>query len=191
MIARCLQLFSVVLLLASSAAAQSAAPLEPGRTYSFSLSDVDGNDLATADGHITIITVVTRDREQQAQATADLVPDNYIGVPKYRYITLVNFQKKLASPLRGVTRAVIRNRLNAEAKKLRQDYDAKKLTRDPRGDLFVVADFDGSAVAHLGIAPESNDVGVFVFNGSGKLINRWNGVPPGDSLAKAIAAAER
>lgn len=190
MIARALQLFSVVLLLALTAGAQPSR-LEPGRTYSFSLRDVDGNDLATADGHVTVITVATRENEEQAQAAADRVPDRCLGNPKYRYITVVNFQRKLAGPFQGLTRAIIRNRLDAEAKKLKPEYDAKKLTRDPRRDIFVVADFDGSAVAHLGLAPEANGVAVFVFDGRGKLVSSWNSVPPGNSLADAIATAER
>lgn len=190
MIARSLQSFSVVLLLSSVAIAQPPA-LQPGHTYSFSLRDVDGNDLATADGHITVITVVTRDNEEQAHAVADRVPERCLGNPKYRYVTLVNFQRKLAGPLQGLTRVIIRNRLDAAAKQLKPQYDAKKLTRDPRHDIFVVADFDGSAVSHLGLAPESSTVAVFVFDGRGKLINSWNGVPPGTALADAITTAER
>jgi hypothetical protein len=190
MIARSLQLFSIVLLLATSVRAQPAH-LEQGRTYNFSLRDVDGNDLATADGHVTVIAVVTRDNEEQAHAIADAVPDRCIGNPKYRYITLVNFQRKLASPFQGITRAVIRNRLDAEATKLKPQYQAKKLTRDPRRDIFVVADFDGSAVSKLGIAPESNTIAAFVFDGRGKLIATWNGVPPHNALGDAIANAER
>lgn len=190
MIARSLQLFSVLLLLGSGAGAQTSE-LEPGRAYSFSLRDVDGNDLATADGHVTVITVVTRQNEDQAHAVADRVPDRCLGNPKYRYITLVNFQRKLARPLQGLTRKIIRNRLDAEAEALKPEYVAKNLTRDPRQDVFVVADFDGSAMAKLGLSPGSNNVGVFVFNGRGKLIKRWDSVPPGDSLAQAIAVAER
>ncbi len=180
----------MLLLLGSVSIAQTAA-LEPGRPYSFSLRDVDGNDLATAGGHVTVITVVTRDNEEQAHAVADRVPDRCLGDPKYRYVTLVNFQRKLARPLQGLTRAIIRKRLDAEAKALKPQYDAKKLSRDPRRDVFVVADFDGSAATNLGLSPESDNVAVFVFDGRGKLINRWNGVPPGDSLAQSIAAAER
>lgn len=190
MAVRSLQIFSCALLILLAAQARGAA-LEQGRTYSFSLHDVDGNDLATADGHVTIITVVTRENEEQARAVADAVPDRYIGDPKYRYVTLVNFQRKLAGPLQRITRAVIRNRLDAEAKRLKPQYEAKKLTHEPRKDLFVVADFDGSAVAHLALAPEANDVVVFVFNRVGKLINHWTGVPPGNALAEAIVAAER
>ncbi|MDQ6624769.1 MAG: hypothetical protein M3Y69_01325 [Verrucomicrobiota bacterium] len=189
MIARSLQLFSVLLVCATSAIGETPA-LQPGRTYSFSLHDVDGHDLATADGHVTIVTVVTRDNEEQAHAVADRVPDRCLGNPKYRYITLVNFQRKLAGPFQGLTRAIIRKRLDAEAKQLKPQYDAKKITRDPRRDIFVVADFDGSAVSHLGLAPESNNVAVFVFDGHGKLVGNWSGVPPGNALAEAVTAAE-
>ena len=184
-----LQRFLLALLLAVSVGVQ-AARLQPGITYRFSLRDVDGNHLSTADGHVTIITVVTRRSEAKARQIAELVPERCIGDPKYRYITLVNFQRGLAGPFQGITRAIIRSRLDAEAKRLQPQYAARKLTRDPRGDIFVVADFDGSAVAHLGLAPESNDVAVFVFNGSGKLVRRWTDVPPADALAEAISAAE-
>ncbi len=74
---------------------------------------------------------------------------------------------------------------------MKPEYVKKNLTRDPRQDVFVVADFDGSAMAKLGLSPDSDNVGVFVLNGRGKLINRWDDVPPGDSLAQAIALAER
>src|SRR3954463_11550438 len=117
MIARALQIFSTALLLASSVA--NAAPLQPGTVYDLKFTDVDGKSLATADGNVTIITVVTREEEDKAKAIADLVPDRYIGDQKYRYITLVNFQGKLMTPLRGITRGVIRNRLDAEAKTLK------------------------------------------------------------------------
>src|SRR4051812_39486705 len=185
---RGLQMFSLTLLV--FIARVCAAPLEQGHTYDFSLHDVDGQDLATADGHVTVITVVTRENEDEAHAVADLVPDRCLGDPKYRYITLVNFQRKLVGPLQGLTRTVIRNRLDAEAKQLKPQYEAKKLTRDPRRDIFVVADFDGTAVEHLGLTPESGRIAVFVFDGHGKLINRWEGVPPAHALPDAIAAAE-
>lgn len=190
MSARALQIFSAAFLLVATICLASTE-LRPGQAYSFSLRDVDGNNLSVADGHVTVISVVTRANEEQAHAIADLVPDRCLGNPKYRYVTLVNFQRKLAGPFQGLTKAIIRNRLDAEAKTLKPQYAAKKLTRDPRRDMFVVADFDGTAVAHLGIAPESNTVACFVFNGAGKLINRWTGVPPPNAVPEAIAAAEK
>lgn len=187
---RALQIIFAILFCSVVLAAEPAA-LRIGQSYRFSLRDVDGNDLSTSDGHVTIITVVTRQNEDEAHAVADMVPDRCLGNPKYRYVTLVNFQRKLAGPFQGLTRAIIRNRLDAEAKQVQPQYLAKGITRDPRRDVYVIADFDGSAVAYLGLAPETNHVAVFVFNGAGKLINRWDGVPPAKALPDAIAAAER
>lgn len=189
MIARHLQFIFAALLL-GTAASLAAAELQTGSAHRLTFRDVDGRDLSTFDGHVTIVTVVTRQNEEQAQTIADQVPDRYLGNPKYRYITLVNFQRKLVGPFRGLTQAVIRRRLDAEAKKLKPEYEAKKLTRDPRKDVYVVADFDGAAVAQLALEPATRDVAVFVFNGAGKLVGRWTGVPPEGAIAKAIAAAE-
>ena len=152
---------------------------------------MDGNDLSTANGHVTIIAVVTRRSEDKARQISQRVPEHAIGDPKYRYVTLVNFQRGLAGPFQGLTRAIIRNRLAAEAKELQQKYTAKNVQRNERRDLYVVADFDGSAVTQLGMSPDSSDVAVFVFDGKGKLVSRWIGVPPEEALAKAVAAAER
>ncbi|MEP6821410.1 MAG: hypothetical protein ABI946_03580 [Chthoniobacterales bacterium] len=165
-----------------------AGEWEVGGKYALSFQDVDGKELSTNDGYVTIITVVTRAQEDNARAVADLVPDRYVGDEKYRYVTLVNFQGKLAGPFEGLTRAIIRNRLNAEAEGLKPQYLAKKIERDPRSDLHVIADFDGSASRRLGLS-ESAGTAVFVFDGAGKLLGRWKGVPPGDALPKVLAPA--
>ncbi len=189
MIAKSLQLFSVAFLCALLPSAL-AAELKTGSAAALTFEDVDGHQISTADGHVTIITVITRDNEPDAHAVADQVPDRYVGVPKFRYITLVNFQGKLPGFLQGVTRAVIRGRLDTEAKTLRPQFAAKHIARDPRHDLYVIADFDGKAVEKLGLTPANSEVAVFVFNGKGKLVQHWRGVPPNNSLGKAIAAAE-
>jgi hypothetical protein len=188
MFARCLQILSLALL-CTSASGAAAAPLQPGGVYDLSFRDVDGEDLATADGHVTIITVTARAGEQRARAVAQLVPERYIGDPKYRYITLVDFEGKVPSAVRGITRAVIRRRLDAEARLLKPRYDAKKLTRDPRKDVYVVADFDGNAVAKLGLLPGSADVKVFIFDSRGKLVARWDGMPPEPAFVQALSRA--
>jgi hypothetical protein len=190
MIAHLLQRFSAVVVFVAVASA-AAKELQQGEVSALSFRDVDGNTLSTTDGHVMIVTVVTRANEDNAQAVADHVPDRCVGDPKYRYVTLVNFEGKIMGPLRGLTRTIIRQRLDAEGRKLKPEYDAKRITRDPRKDIFVVADFDGSAVKQLGLTPENAALEVFVFDPRGKLIERWNAVPPEDSLAKAIAAAER
>lgn len=159
---------------------------EVGSTHVLSFSDVDGQEISTADGRVTIITVVTRAHEEDARTVADLVPDRYIGDQKYRYVTMVNFQDKLAGPFQGLTRAVIRNRLNAEAEKLKPQYRERKIGHDPRGDLYVIADFDGSASKRLGLT-SAVEPAVFVFDGAGRLLARWEGIPPGDALPNILA----
>lgn len=189
MFARILQSFFIAFILAAASTLEGAE-LQIGTAHQLALRDVDGHDLSTSDGHVTIITVVTRENEANARAVALLVPERCIGDPKYRYITMVNFQGKLPAPIRGVTRAIIRNRLDAEARELKPRYVAKHLTRDPRGDVYVVADFDGTAVKRLGLSPEAAGLAVFVFDGKGKLVARWNEVPSEEALGSAITAAE-
>jgi hypothetical protein len=189
MIMRRLQSISVFIFCVIAVIVQAAA-LQPHAVARLTFHDVDGNTLSTADGHVTIITVVTRQNEEQAHTVADQMPERCVGDPKFHYVTLVNFQRKLAGPFQGLTRVIIRQRLDGEAQRLRAEYQQKKISRDPRKDMYVVADFDGSAVSQLGLAPDSSNVAVFVFNGQGKLIQHWTGVPPNDSLPGAIAQAE-
>jgi hypothetical protein len=166
-----------------------ATELRLGNTYPLTFMDVDQRQLSTSDGHVTIITVVTRKDEQKAQSVGDRFPRVYLGDPKYRLITLVNFQQKIFSPFRGMAAAIIRYRLDSEAKELQKVYAAKHLNRNPRYDMFVVADFDGKAVSQLGIATASPEFAVFAFDGRGHLIRRWNDVPSADALTAAINAA--
>jgi len=63
MIARGLQMVSLALALLAVAAA--AAPLQPGTVHDFSFRDIDGRDLGTAAGHITVIAVTTRARRRR------------------------------------------------------------------------------------------------------------------------------
>ena len=187
MIARSLQSFFLAFIFAGAAV---AAELQIGSVHQLIFRDVDGRDLSTSAGHVTIITVITRENEANARVVARLVPEHCVGDPKYRYITLVNFQGKLPRPVQGLTRAIIRSRLDAEAKALKPRYVRKNLIRDPRPDVYVIADFDGSAVKRLGLSPDSARLAVFVFDGKGTLIARWNEVPTEEALAKAITAAE-
>ncbi len=166
-----------------------AAEMRVGNVYHLTFTDVDQHQLSTADGHVTVISVVIRKDEAKAQTVGDSVPHSYYGDPKFRLITMVNFQQGIFAPLRGMVSAMIRHRLDGEAKELQKVYSEKHVTRNPRNDIFVVADFDGKAVSQLGIAPTSSEFAVFVFDGRGRLVRRWNDVPPAGALAAALAEA--
>lgn len=163
--------------------------LHPGNTYSLTFTDVDRHQLSTSDGHVTIITVLTRKDEQKAEQVGERVPHVYLGDPKYRLITLVNFQRGVFPPFQGMINAIIRMRMDSEAKDLQAVYTAKHLTRNPRSDIFVVADFDGKAVSKLGIDASSSEFAVFVFDGRGRLVRRWNDVPSAEALSQALNEA--
>ena len=178
--------FLIALLIAATL---QAAEVRVGNNYELVFTDVDKRRLSTADGHVTIISVATRENEAKAQALGDRVPQQYYGDPKFRLITLVNFQQGIFAPFRGVIMAIIRSRLDAEAKNLQRVYSERKLKRNPRDDIYVVADFDGKAVSQLGIAPKSSEFAVFVFDGRGRLVRRWSDVPSADDLAQALQQA--
>lgn len=167
----------------------SAVQLRQGNNYSLTFTDVDREKLSTADGHVTIITVLTRKDEDKAQAVGDRVPRIYYGDPKFRLVTLVNFQQSIFPPFQGVLSAIIRHRLDAEAKELQKTYTERHLTRNPRDDIFVVADYDGKAVGQLGIGATSSEFGVFIFDGKGRLVRRWSDVPSPEALAQALVEA--
>ena len=179
--------FQILSLIASLAIARAgAAELRPGNSYQLTFTDVDQRQLSVSDGHVTIITVATRENEQKAQAVGDSVPRSFVGNPKYRLITLVNFQQKIFPAFRGMISALIRHRLEAEGKDLQATYTARHIARDARRDIYVVADFDGKAVAQLGIGPTSAEFAVFVFDGRGRLIKRWSEVPSAEALNSAL-----
>lgn len=182
-------LFLLLVFVAATTPEPTPVELRVGSTYALTLTDIDQRPLSTSDGHVTIITVVTRKDEQKAQAVGDRFPTAYLGNPHYRLITLVNFQQKLFAPFRGIALSIIRHRLDQEAKELQKVYSAKQLNRNPRSDLFVVADFDGKSVSQLGIVPSSTEFAVFAFDSSGRLIKRWNDAPTADALLAVMSEA--
>jgi hypothetical protein len=166
-----------------------AIQLHPGNTYPLVFTDVDRHQLSTADGHVMIISVVNRRDEAKAQTVGDRVTQITLGDPKIRLVNLVNFQQNILPPLRGMVSAIIRHRLDTEAKDIQKIYAQRHINRNARDDIYVIADFDGKAVTQLGISPTSSEFGVFVFDGHGRLLRHWSEVPSIDLLTQAIKEA--
>ena len=188
MIARAVQIFFLLGLIASVCG--ETKPLETGEIYRLDFTDVDGNRISTAGGHVCIVIVTTREDQEKARALGDRVPEKYIGQAECRFVTIINFQKKIRSPFRPLTNVLVRRHLNQEARRIQPRYDKAHLARNPRNDLVAVPDFDGSAVAQLGIDPLSNEFAAFLFDGKGRLVRLWSGVPAPAELAAALAAAK-
>ena len=164
--------------------------LSTGTTHSISFVDLGGNKLSTADGHITIVVLTTSADREQARTVGDHVPDFCLGNPAYRMITVVHFIHSHMAIGRRMATAFIRHRVGEAAKRLQARYDAQKISRDAKNDIFVVTDFDGTIAAQLGQSAEATDFCVFVFGQTGELLAQWHGVPGTDELAAAVKKSD-
>jgi len=183
---RALQFFFLVPILSLLPAALLAAALSSGATYSISFVDIDENKLSTSDGHVTVLALTTTADPEKARTVGDRIPDYCLGNPNYRMITTIRFARKHLAIGRKIATALVRHRVNEEARRLQARYDAKKIARDARKDIFTVTDFDGTVSAQLGEPAGVTDFCVFVFGRNGELRAQWHGVPTAEQLAATI-----
>jgi hypothetical protein len=185
-IPRTLQFFFVIGTLILLPAARIHGGLSNGGTYPLSFVDIDGNKQSTADGHLTVIVLTTVADREKAHTVGDRVPEHCLGNPDYRMITIIRFARRHTVVGQRIATALIRHRVNEEAKRLQARYDGNKIARDARKDIFVATDFDGSVSSQLGEQEGATDFCVFVFGRNGELIAQWHGVPSAEQLAAAV-----
>jgi hypothetical protein len=164
--------------------------LSTGSTNSISFVDLDGNKLSTADGHVSVVVLTTSADREKARSVGDHVPDFCLGNPAYRMITVVHFTGRHMAIGRRMAMAFIRHRVSEAAKRLQARYDAQKISRDAKSDIFVVTDFDGTIASQLGQSAGATDFCVFVFGETGDLLAQWHTVPSADELAAAIKKSD-
>jgi hypothetical protein len=164
--------------------------LSTGTTHSISFVDIDGNKFSTADGHVTIVVLTTSADREQARTVGDHVPDFCLGNPAYRMITVIHFTRRHMAIGRRMATAFIRHRVGEAAKRLQARYDAQKISRAAKSDIFVVTDFDGTIASQLGQSTEATDFCVFVFGETGELLAQWHSVPSADELAGALKKSD-
>jgi hypothetical protein len=160
--------------------------LSNGALYSLNFVDIDGNKLSTADGHITVLVLATTTEREKVRAVGDRVPDFCLGNPNYRMITIVRFTSRHAAIGRRIATAFVKHRINEEARRLQTRYDASKISRDARNDIFTVLDFDSSASSQLDDSAQAASFRVLVFARDGKLLAQWTDVPSAKQLADAL-----
>jgi hypothetical protein len=162
------------------------AATEPstGKVHALEFVDVDGKKLSTADGHITVLVVTNKANSPKANLVGDRVPDFCLGNPAYRMITLVEFDDH-SSGVRAFLTSVVRKRLDGEGRKLQARYDANKIARVARNDVYAAVDFNGAAIAKLGDQAGA-PFRVFVFGKTGELLKQWDDVPGAEELAAAL-----
>jgi hypothetical protein len=162
------------------------AELSVGQSYRINLTDVDGTALSTADGRITTVVLVSQANIDKARAVGDRTPDFCLGNSNYRMISVLAFEKKHSKPVRMVISAIVRRRLDAEARRLQSRYEQLKITRNARKDVSAVADFDGTVTTQLGLKPDATLFHIFVFGQKGELLKQWDDVPSAEELADSL-----
>ena len=160
--------------------------LSNGQRYALNFVDIDGHKLSTADGHVTVLVLATTGDAEKVRAVADRAPDYCLGNPKYRMITIIHFTRKHTTIGRNIATMFLRHRIKEEARRLQARYDAKKIVRDARSDIFTVMDFDGTGASQLGAPADTAGFHIFVFGENGELLQQWNDVPSAADLAAAI-----
>jgi hypothetical protein len=100
-------------------------------------------------------------------------------------VTVVRFGKR-TSAMRFVLTSLVRHGLDNEARRMKPRYIAKGLTRDPRPDMYAVADFDGDLAAKLGLEAGALEFRVIILSGTGTLLREWTSVPSAQQLAAAV-----
>jgi len=160
--------------------------LSNGATYALNFVDIDGHKLSSADGHVTVLVLATTGDSEKVRAVADRVPDYCLGNRRYRMITVVHFTRKHTAIGRKIASMLVRHRVGEEARRLQARYDAGKIARDARRDIFTVTDFDGAALSQLGGQIETANFHVFVFSESGELLAQWSDVPSAEQLAAVV-----
>jgi hypothetical protein len=183
---RALQFFFAAAIAPFLSATLLPGALSNGATYSFSFVDIDGNKLSTAEGHVTVLVLTTTADRGKARAVGDRVPDYCLGNLNYRMITIVRFTSRHTSIGRKFITALVKRRINEEAKRLQSRYDANKISRDARTDIFTVTDFDGTASSQLDETSRAADFRVLVFGRDGKLLAQWTDVPSAKQLAEVL-----
>jgi hypothetical protein len=180
---RLVQYFSICVALATA----HAADLQPGAFCRSVLTDVDQRQVSVTDGRVSLVTIVTRANEHDARVVGNRVPQQDYADPNLRFVTILNLGPH--PTLHGIFSVFIRRRLELEVQRLQPIYRAKGSSRDPRQDLFIVTDFDGSAVSQFGTSPDAKKTSVFVLAGDGRVVAHWNGLPPSEDLAAALEGA--
>jgi hypothetical protein len=182
---RALQILFAAAVLASGLGLIYGA-LSTGPRYAIKFSDVDGRALSTADGHVTVLVLTTKEDLTHARAVGDNIPDYCLGNEKYRMITVLRLIKRRTQLGRAVAMMLMRRWVDEAARRLQMRYNEKKISRPARRDVYCVADFDGAIAAELGAQPDETRFHVFIFGPDGELLQQWGNVPSAEELTAAL-----
>lgn len=141
------------------------------------LPTVGGNSISLTGGAPTVVTVITKDREDQAKRVGSYLSDEEIAKNQVIAATVLNFEGKLKPSMEKLTAAQIELDLKKESARLGPKYRHLGVDQSPLQNLHVVADYDGSITRSLGVDSAEHPVVVLIYDKSGNLKARFPGLP--------------
>lgn len=160
-----MKFFLTMLLLSAALTLGHADPIE--------VTDVDGKKIVlNRTGGVTAVVYSNSALQKNTRETAKYF-DPFHGRKEFRGIVVVDLRKSVAGWMKGVTLGIIRNDLEAEAKRVKPFYVKNGNPGNPRDDLGVVADFKGEVCQSLDWKEELKEVEVIVYAPDGKEAGRW------------------
>lgn len=153
------------------------------------LEDVDGKTIVLnkAD-RVTVVLYCTESTQEQTRRYGGAL-DPFKGRSDFRYVVLLDLRGSFAALAKGYVRRRIQTDLDEEAKRLRPFYRKNGNASDPRKDLSVVTDYDGSAMRLVGWKDRSKTARILVFNKAGKPWKEWEALKDDKLLSKAVQQA--
>jgi len=141
------------------------------------LPTVGGGSVSLSGGAPTVVTVITKDRENQAKRIGSYISDEEFANGQVLTATVLNFDGKLQPSMRKITEAQIELDLKKESARLGPVYRRLGVDHSPMNNLHVVPDYDGSIARSLGVDSEKNPIVVLIYDQAGNLKARFSGLP--------------
>jgi len=154
------------------------------------LPTIGGGSVSLANGVPTILTIIQHDNENAARKVGQYITDEQFATGEVTMITILNFQGNLQPSLEKITEAQIKMDLQKESARLGPIYRRLGVGHSPMKNLHVVTDFDGSVASSFKVDTAEDPAVVMIFDGKGRLVARFPGVPGRSQFLEYLKKAE-
>jgi len=150
------------------------------------LESINGRTARIGEGIPVMVTVIDDKQANAARRAGDLVSDEAIAHRQILQVTVVNFQNRLQPSMHRISKAQMELDLKKAATRLVPIYRRLGVSHSPNDDLYAIADFDGSVSGKLGVDSAQDPVVVLLYDGRGRPVARFNGVPGPTQFARHL-----
>ncbi|HSI82274.1 MAG: hypothetical protein ACAI35_22260 [Candidatus Methylacidiphilales bacterium] len=162
-----------------------AAPLHAG---AITVKDADDRNVTFNPAGKTVVVLNCNPTTQWRTRDAGMALDTFQGNKNFRLIVLVDLRSSMAKVVKGYVMKRMRTDLDAEAVRIKPFYAAKGNLDNPRNDISVIPDWNGSICAQLSWPEESPNFRAVVFK-DGQELKRFDNLTEDGPLVAAVRTA--